>query len=59
MVCPLVFKVTAVGTGPLQHKGYVLQEIYKTGNAIKRIKNINSANAIVYLLDSTFAKPCM
>ena len=27
--------------------------------SIKRIKNINSANAIVYLLDWTFAKPCM
>jgi len=37
----------------------ILQEIYKTGSAIKRMKDINSANSITYLLDSTLATQCM
>jgi hypothetical protein len=32
--------------------------VYKTGNTIKRIKDIYSANAITYLLDSTVASQC-
>jgi hypothetical protein len=36
----------------------ILQEIYKTGSAIKRMKDINSANSITYLLDSTLATQC-
>jgi hypothetical protein len=27
----------------------IVRDIYKTGNTIKRIKDIHSANAIVYL----------
>ena len=37
----------------------ILQEVYKTGSTIKRIKDIHSANAITYLLDSTLATQCV
>ena len=36
----------------------IYQEIYKTGNAVKRLKDINTASAITYLLDSTLASQC-
>ena len=36
----------------------ILQEVLKSGNTIKRIKDINSVNAITYLLDSTLATQC-
>jgi hypothetical protein len=35
-----------------------LHEIFKTGNTIKRIKDINSANAVVFLVDSSFTGNC-
>lgn len=36
----------------------ILHEIHKTGDAIKRIKDINSASSISFLLDSTLATVC-
>jgi hypothetical protein len=36
----------------------ILQEILKSGHAIKRIKDINSVKTITYLLDSTLSTQC-
>jgi hypothetical protein len=40
-----------------QNRG-ILQEVYKTGNTVKRMKDIYSANGVTYLLDSTLATQC-
>ena len=35
-----------------------MTEIYKTGNTIKHIKDINSAKTIAFFLDQTVAQKC-